>query len=290
MITTIIPTLCEAARKEALLRAIRSIHEASSFPVRVLVVVNGQRFDPALVHLLKARDDLEVIQVAEGSQTNAQLVGRREVRSHYFSFLDDDDEYLPGALDTRRVMLERDELAAVAVTNGHAVRGGTDHVLYSRMSLVTQNPLAEIFHENWLHNCNHLFRSASVGIGYFEGAPSVLEWTWLGFRLATDKATVAASEAMTFRYNDTPGSLSKSANFFASRVNLYERMLRTGPPPDIVSIIRRRKSGAWHEVSAAELASGNRTKAIGAHLRSLTSHWSGLRYATFSRHLILPAW
>jgi glycosyltransferase involved in cell wall biosynthesis len=283
-VTIIIPTLCEPARRAQLLRAISSIHAASVDPVSILVVVNGQRFEKSLVDGLRARDDVRVMQVAESSQTNAQLVGRKTVETDYFAFLDDDDEYLPGALDRRVAMLAGNS-AAVAVTNGYWCSSGVDHLLYSRMSKVANDPLNELFHENWLNNCNHLYRSNIVGIHYFEAAPALFEWTWLAFRLTMDGKTIVADDAATFRVNDTPGSLSKSAKFMASRVDLYDRMLALGPERAIAALIRRRKSSAWHEVSAAEMEAGRRREAIAAHLRSLTCHWSGWRYAAYSRHI-----
>src|SRR5262245_24830754 len=118
-ITTIIPTLCEASRARSLLCAIDSVLAASSSPVRLIIVVNGQRFDPELVANLRGRVDIEVVQVAEGSLTRAHLTGRQQVLTPYFSFLDDDDEYLPGALDLRRRALEQDPDADLVVTNGY---------------------------------------------------------------------------------------------------------------------------------------------------------------------------
>jgi glycosyltransferase involved in cell wall biosynthesis len=284
-VTVIIPTLCEPARRFQLIRAISSIYSASTDPVRILVVVNGQRFEQRLVDELRARDDIEVIQVAEGSQTNAQLIGRRAVTTEFFAFLDDDDEYLTGALDKRVGMLTGNS-AAVAVTNGYWCSKGVDQLLYSRMEKVAGDPLNELFHENWLNNCNHLYRSAIVGVHYFEGAPALFEWTWLGFRLTMDGNSVVADSAATFRVNDTPGSLSKSATFMASRVDLYDRMLALGPERATAALIRRRKSSAWHEVSAAEITAGRKLPAFAAHLRSLTCHWSGWRYVAFSRHIL----
>jgi hypothetical protein len=284
-ITTIIPTLCEKNRREQLLRAIASIHAASTHPVRVLVVINGQRFDASLVEHLQGRNDVDVIQVAEGSQTNAQLVGRRAVATEFFSFLDDDDEYLPNGLDVRMSLLVGNT-AAVAVTNGYVCRDGGDKLLYSRIPKVPRDLFRELFQQNWLASCNHLFRTASVASGYFEDAPTAMEWTWLAFRLAMDDKTIAARDVPTFRINDTPGSLSKSTSFLASRVEIYNRMLAQKPPRHIANIIRRKSSSAWHDIATAELQLGVKSKARVAHLRSMTCHWSGVKFLPFSRRLV----
>jgi len=284
-ITIIIPTLCENSRKNFILRAIESI-KVSEQSVRILVVVNGQRFDSNLLETLKARSDIDVVQIAEGSLTKAHLIGRQHVSSEYFSFLDDDDEYLPGALDIRLDYLQRNGAADLVVTNGFSSKNGNDQLTYSRMLNVNDHPLYELFQENWLHNCNHLFRSSSVTTKYFEDSHPYMEWTWLAFRLALDGKKIVALDVPTFRYNDTPASLSKSSIYLLSSVSLYGRMLSLKPKSDIKKIIRNRLSNAWHSVTVFELQSGHRIKAISAHFRSLTCHWSGLKFLSYTRYLL----
>jgi glycosyltransferase involved in cell wall biosynthesis len=285
-ITTIIPTLCQLERRDALLRAIESIHRASDDPIRILIVVNGHRFNQPLLEMLKLRKDVEVIKIDEGSLIKANHVGRQAVVTPFFSFLDDDDEYLAGALDTRLNALKENGEADLTVTNGYSFMSGQDRILYSRMSMVKASPLIELFNENWLHNCNHLFRSASVTEEYFENAHAYMEWTWLAFRFAMDKMTVAVVDAPTFRYYDTPGSLSKSSNFLMSRTALYYRMLDMNPGKEVVRIIRARLSNAWHDISMHELSVGNRGQAAKFHLKSLSSNWTGLKYLSYTRRLL----
>jgi hypothetical protein len=229
-----------------------------------------------------------VIQIVEGSQSNAQLVGRRAATTEFFSFLDDDDEYLPGALDIRLAALEDSPSSSVVVTNGFVEVNGREVELYSRTRVVSENPFVELFRENWLHNCNHLFRSALVPACFFENAPPVLEWTWLAFRLCMAGKKIVTCTDPTFRYNDTPGSLSKSADFLAARVEIYDRMIAVGPPGNIERMIWRGASSAWHEIAVQELGRGRRLSAVRAHLRSMSCHRSGIKYASFSRHLFRP--
>ncbi len=285
-ITTIIPTLCQTERGDAIVRAIESIHRACDCPIRILIVVNGQRFDKHLLQALLMRKDVEVIQIEEGSLIKAHLIGRRAVTTDYFSFLDDDDEYLAGALDRRLKVLQENPNIDVVVTNGYSSMAGQDHLMYSRLPQVESNPLGELFNENWLHNCNHLFRSASVTETYFENAHAYMEWTWLAFRLALGKMRVAAIDAPTFRYYDTPGSLSKSPKFLKSRIELYGRMLRLDIGDDLVRIIRCRLSNAWHDLSVFELGERNRSKAVAAHMNSLLAHWTGLKFLSYTGRLL----
>jgi glycosyltransferase involved in cell wall biosynthesis len=287
-VTAIIPTLCESIRSVALLRAINSIQHASAFPIRILVVVNGNRFDRELLGALIRRADIKVLQTAEGSLPLAHLIGRNAVSTAYFAFLDDDDEFLPGAIDLRVSMLDDHPDADLAVTNGYIRRNGKDEVLYSRMRFVSHDPLRELFEENWLHNCNSLFRSVSVPPAYFESSHKYMEWTWLGYRLSLDGKRVVATEDLSFRYNDTPSSLSKSALFLESRVQVYERMLGTNPPSDIVPVIKKRLSSAWHAISNCQLKNGMRADAIYSHVRSLMSDPSGVRYIGYTRHVLNP--
>jgi glycosyltransferase involved in cell wall biosynthesis len=286
LITTIIPTLCEATRSDSLIRAIESIHRASERRVRVLIVVNGQRFDRGLLDSLQARQDVNVIQIEEGSLVRAHHIGRQAVDTEYFSFLDDDDEYLPRALDVRMGGFEKAADVDLVVTNGWLSGGATERPCYSRMARVESNPVEELLYENWLHNCNHLFRSSSVGVGYFEDPHAYLEWTWLRFKLGIDGKRVVALDVPTFRYYDTPGSLSKSSRSITSRIAIYDRMLSVSSGSKLSDMIRRRSCSAWHDMSVHELDSGNKAKAIRAHLRSLTTHWSGLKFLSYSRHLI----
>ncbi|MDP3537335.1 MAG: glycosyltransferase family A protein [Azonexus sp.] len=286
MITVIIPTLCETRRRQSLLGAIESVRLASAQPVQILVVVNGQSFDAGLLALLRAQSDLEVLQIAEASLTKAHLAGRVAVTTEFYSFLDDDDEYLPYALDFRLNVLKQDKTMDLVVTNGYACQAGIDQLMYSRLQNVSANPLKEIFSQNWLHNCNHLFRSSSIPVKYFEDPHPYMEWTWLGFRLALDGKKIASRSEPTFRYNDSPDSLSKSPRFVQSRVVLYSRMLGQFPDRITSQLIRRRMSAAWHDVSVVERVAGNRAKAIRAHIQSLTCHWIGLRYLSYSRHVL----
>lgn len=285
--TVIIPTLCEAVRQQSLLSAINSAFRASKAPIKILIVVNGNRFGENLLIQLQHRSDVEVIKIEEASLTAAHIVGRKNVNTEFFSFLDDDDEYLEGALDQRIEILDSDQSRDLVVTNGFNRKLATDKLTYSRLGNVGTNPLFELFEENWLSSCNSLFRTSTIDISYFEDPHSQMEWTWLAFRLIMSGKIVCALDGPTFRCNDTPGSLSKSSKFIYSRVGLYSRMLEMSPPKPIVDIIFRRMSNAWHEISVFELDGGSRKRAIYAHIRSLTAHRQGWQFLLYTRRLLL---
>jgi glycosyltransferase involved in cell wall biosynthesis len=268
------------------MRAIDSIHAAGEPSVHLVVVVNGQRYDSDLLRSLRSRTDLEVLYLAEGSLVQAHLAGRAAVASPYFCFLDDDDEFLAGALAVRLRALQGAPGSDIVVTNGYSRRGGEDALMYARIGSVDSNPLAELFQENWLHNCNHLFRTDAVPIRYFESSQPFMEWTWLAFQLALDSRKIVSLDVPTFRYHDTSGSLSKSDAFIFSRVQAYRRMLDADPPAAIVDMIKRRSCNAWHDIAMYELRQARRARAIAAHIRSVLSHRTGMRYLPFTRRLI----
>lgn len=285
-VTTIIPTLCEFSRKQSILRAIESIKTSSINPIRILILVNGQRYDKTLLGDLHERDDLDVIQIQEGSLTLAHSVGRRNVATEFFSFLDDDDEYLPEATDRRLVIIDSDSQIDLVVSNGFINTNGLDSVLYSRMQNVPHDPLHELFRENWLHNCNALFRTSSISLDYFENPHKLMEWTWLAFKLALDGKKIGISDHPAFRYNDTPGSLSKSIAFAESRIKLYERMLKFKLPIDVNRTINLRLNSAWHNLSDIQRKDEAIIPAIRSHFYSIISHPMGFRYIPSTRHLL----
>lgn len=288
-VTAIIPTLCSSERKYQLERAITSLHAASTGPLVIVIVVNGQRYDELLLRELKRRNDLVVEQIGTGSAPLAQLHGRRQVQTEYFCFLDDDDEYLPGAIDLRLAALEMNPRASVVVTNGFISEGDrTPEVLcYRDLKSVSEDPLKQLFNENWLSSCGALFRTEGVSERIFEDYADFIEWTWLAFRLACAGNEVLAIDQPTFRINRTSNSASASERYMRFHVTLYKRMLEMTDRNDIRRILSRRLAQAWHEISRHSLGKGDRSAAWDAHLRSISNPY-GLKFLTYTRHLIAP--
>ena len=268
-------------------RAIMSIRKAASSRIEIIVVVNGTRFDKDLCAWIRAQDDVRVEYLEQASLPAALLRGRELVDTEFFSTLDDDDEYLPNGVTCRVAALDATG-ADVVITNGYRCFLERDEIFHHAIQSVPEAPLAKLFEQNWLANCNALFRSSSVGREYFADYYQFFEWTWLAFTLALSELRIVAIPDKTFRYNDTANSLSKSEAYFDADVELYRRMLTKKIPPAVARLIHRRLAAALHNRSVRELAQGNRAKAAGFHLRSLF-HSGGLRYLAYSRRL-LPGW
>lgn len=287
-VTAIVPTLAERTRREGLLRAIDSLRSASSERLRILVVVNGSRFDPETVSLLRDSPDVEVVQVEIGSLPYAIEVGRGLVETPYFCFLDDDDEYLPGAIDLRLRALESEPEADLVVTNGQRCDGKRSSAALRPLDDVSRDPLSSLFEGNWLASCGGLFRSDRVTRGMFTEINAYTEWTWIAFRLAREGKRVAVLDVPTFRINETVGSASKSDAYRRAFLVLYRKMLDAGLPKELERSVKGRISDAWHDLAVVELNRGNRAEAWRYHLASLQSMY-GLRYLMFTRRLVAPS-
>ncbi|CAN7659111.1 glycosyltransferase family A protein [Pseudoduganella sp. LjRoot289] len=284
-VTVIVPSTAQLSRQAEIGRCIRSIRTSSALPVQIIVVVNGTRFDQGICDWLKAQPDVQFVYAELGSAPNAVLEGRRLVRTPYFSFLDDDDEYLPGATDLKRAELLSHPGADLVVTNAFRRCGMEERVLYSHLREVAQQPLLGLFDGNWLHNGNALFRTSAVDTEYFTNYKPYAEWTWLAFKLAMAGKTVHTLEQPTFRVHVTPGSLSQSDAYFAHYLQLYDSMLAAHPPAAVQHIIRRRISAALHDYSERALERAQGMDALRYHLRSLLQP-GGLRYLGYTRHVL----
>ncbi len=281
----IIPTLACEERGQMLRRAIASVVEESRVPVETVVVVNGNRWNADLVNEIRKLPHVRLVQVELGSLPNAISVGRRLVSAPYFSFLDDDDEYLPGAVDSRVGVLQGNPEIDVVVTNGYRNVGGVDEPAFAGAPDLQPDPLLALFRRNWLPSCGGTFRTATVTADLFDQVAGGLEWTWLAYSIAVAGRTVHAIDEFTFRIHDTPLSESKSDAYLLNQVACFQRMLAKSPRADITSLLRRELAHVFHDVSDFHLRRGNRRLAWRNHLASLGT-WYGLRFLPYSRHLL----
>lgn len=288
-VDVIIPTTCVSQRWESLQRAIASVLSQRDAGVRVLVLVNGDRFDADRLAELRRRTDITVHYQKTGSLPLALQTGRTLVRSPFFAFLDDDDEYLEEALALRLQPLLDDPSLDFAVTSGLKNEGGADRVAIRRLDAarINAHPLRSLAVENWLASCGGLFRSSRIGVDYFDGVTKFYEWTLLAYKLALDRRMVFIDRP-TWRVHDSADSLSKSTEYRLAEVEVLREILALGLPADVHGELRRRIGAAHHDLSEYALTCGRRVDAWKHHLMSL-SHPGGLRYLSYSRHLVWPA-
>jgi len=283
-VSVIIPTTCEQRRAGSLKRAIASASTQENVRVNVIIVVNGNRFDPVLFETLKKNKDLKVLYQSQGSAPLAQRLGRSSVETAFFSFLDDDDEYLPNALQSRfKPFLTDNEIDFVA-SNGFRMVEGIDHIAMTHVDAIREDPLLALCEENWLASCGGLFRSSSVTPEYFHDPAPFLEWTYLAYRLTTSLKMVFV-DIQTFRIHDSTFSLSKSNAYRHAEAGVLKRILALNIPPRVQTLLLRKIGKAYHALSSHYAAIGGMRLAWRYHLMSLAfpGRWN---YILYSRRLL----
>ena len=286
-VSVIIPTMASLERGSLLKRAVESIRSSSVQHICIIAVVNGAKFDAGVCEWLKSQLDIQFHYSKTPSAPGAILRGRELVRTEFFSTLDDDDEYLPGTTDQKLAVLRADTQADLVVGNYYQHCKNTDSLRYDQLIDVPANPLDALMRFNWLHNGNALFRAETVGVQYFNDYHAFAEWTLVAYRLAMDHKKVAILDIPVFRcYGETPGSLSKSDAYFAAYIPLFKRMLAFSPPKHVACMIHRKMGAAHHDASVVANQNGFYKDAWKHHLQSLMMD-GGLRYLSYTRHLIL---
>jgi glycosyltransferase involved in cell wall biosynthesis len=282
-VAVIIPTTCERHRWNSLTRAIQSIQGQACVDVSVIVVVNGQRFDPIQYEKLMEMTDLTVVYQHEGSLPMAMQYGRSLVTTAFFAFLDDDDEYLPEALFHRLQPLLSDDVVDYVASNGFRSMQGLDQLAVLDVTAVRTNPLLALSKENWLASCGGLFRSSSVSLQYFDGRTADLEWTYLAYKLAS-ALTMSFVNVPTFRIYDSDASLSKAPGYQEAVMLVLPEILRLDLPAQIRHSVRAKIGRTYHNMAHYSHEQGNIAKAWRYHLASLC-YPGGWHYILYSRKL-----
>jgi len=279
-VSVIIPTTAELSRRESLLRAIDSAIAQRDVVANLVVVVNGSRYYPSLLQEIE-KLPLQVVRLREASLPSAIYAGRLRVADRYFSFLDDDDIYLPNALELRLEALNS-ERADFAVSNGMDAAGG---LVIPDLRAVTSDPLRALLSRNWLASCGGLYRSESISAEFFRELVKYLEWTVLGFRLLIAGKRVCFLDTPTFRLSDTEGSASKQRTMEAllNGAAVVEYMF-SHAPAEIRSGLFWKRASAFHALSNYCLQSGHLNQAWRMHVSSL--RMGGWQYLAYTRHLI----
>lgn len=286
-VSVIIPTTCERVRWEALERAIASVLAQEGVAADLIVVVNGDRYDSSCLEALKRKDKVTVLYRSTGSAPLAQAAGREAVRAPFFAFVDDDDEYLPGALATRVAPLLADPALDFVVTDGYRARAGQDELAVGDQGAIARDPIGALCDRNWMASCAGLFRTRSVTLDYFADPAPYMEWTYLAFRL-TGQLSMHWIGTPTYRINDSPVSLSKTDAYLQSELDILRRIMALPLPPPVQRRVRRKFGRACH-VFAEQSRAHSLARAWRFHLASLVQP-GGWRYLAYSRKLVRDLW
>jgi glycosyltransferase involved in cell wall biosynthesis len=287
--TILIPTTCETHRQAAIWRALESAAQQPG-ETRTVVIVNGCRFDRALFQALRARDGVETAYHEVGSLAAARRFARSLVSTEYFTFLDDDDEILPGTLAHRVEKLRTDLRADVVVSNGYMYDGREERLAVASFAGIEADPLLALMKQNWFVSCAGLFRTATVTEEFLDGTTEYGEWTMMTMRLLLARRRFVFLERPTFRkHEETVGAMSKTTVYLEGTLATLQRFLEFDLPPEVRKLVRRKVGAALHTRSDLARAAGRWTEAWAYHLRSLAFP-GGWRYLPYGRKLIGWRW
>ena len=288
-VTAIIPTLCEAARRGPLLRAIDSLLKQEGVSVKVVVVVNGDRYDPALVEELRQLRDLHVYSQQEANLPVALRRGRELVDTEFFCFLDDDDVYLPGALQKRLAPLLDDPALDAVVSNGYRTSKGTEELACPDLAAAERDPAGSLTSFNWLASCAGLYRTSSIPPELFDPQARYLEWTYLAYRLALTKR-IAFIDEPTYRIHESSDSVSKSEAYRRAGPEVLKKILSFQMDADVRRALQRKYVNILHSLSDYYRERGWYRLAWTYHIRSLAHPMGFFRYLAYTRKLLVPTW
>lgn len=270
-VTTIIRTAAAPERAGLLERALASVFAQEGVDSHCVVVVNGPHADPAIVARLQNDPRITCIVDYQAGKPEATAIGRLAVRTEFFTFLDDDDEFLPGGLALRaRVLRENPELVCVA-TNGEYLRDGElEHVFRKSTRIAKDYAGLVLRHRNWLASCGGTFRSDRVGIEYFLDLPPHREWTLIAYRIASH-LPVRFLDVATYRVHSTPQSQSKTQTYVESGVDVARAMMAWNTRPARIPAILRCENDAYRLACSYHRVMGDIARAWHYYRKSIMS-------------------
>jgi len=284
-ITVIIPTTAELSRRHSLTRAIGSVtsqHEVSS---KLIIVVNGNRFDQNVLLDLKSNPLVSLYYLDKGCLPSAIIYGRSLVETEYFSFLDDDDIYLEGSMSRLIMQMRNDLTIDVCVGNGVRAKGDAIIPMFKNLSIEEKSPLEYLCSKsgNWLASCAAVYRASSIGLEYFSDYVKYSEWTYLAFRLAVAKK-IHFSNYYCYKIFDSEESLSKEGQYIFGQYDALLKIYSLPLPAFAKKHVRNKILEQRHSISEHYLNRGDNLYALKYHILSLSGFY-GWRYMLYVRKI-----
>jgi glycosyltransferase involved in cell wall biosynthesis len=287
-IDIVVATTAEARRAALLVRAIDHIVGQDGVRARPIVVVNGTRFDPALVEQLKRRTDILLIHLNPGNLFLARRTGFEAVTSEFFGIHDDDDFLLPGALARRLAAISGNDRVDWVVSDGTFVWPDREVPFIPSIEHLRCDPYGLLLDHCWLCSAGNLFRKSAIKGDLFDSVPS-MEITYIAFRLLAEGRMPAIVEEPTFKYFFYPDSLSKKDHYNLPAAQAIHTMMKLPVPGWVRRKLARKYRQAMHDIADHHWARGRQREAWAAHLRSLAGLPEFFRYFAFTRRLLAGA-
>jgi glycosyltransferase involved in cell wall biosynthesis len=286
-VSVVIPTLGLRVRESLLWRTVENVLDQEGVRAVPIVVLNGQEADPAVESRLRNDGRVRLVRLENPTLPGSLDAGRAAVETPWFSELDDDDLFLPGALARRLRALEEDREADVVVTNGIRRGPAGDVVHVQDMARVARDPLHALIRGNWLLPGAWLCRTDRVAEDVFRNIPAFRECTYLAIQFASRFRVRYLEEPTVIWHTDSPASTSSSPDYVLSGASAIRQLLELDLPPRVRAQYRRGMSEALHNAADFHWKAGHLGRAWRSHLASL--RWpGGLRYLAFSGRLFFP--
>lgn len=287
-VNVIVRTLANAARSEMLFRALDSIQGQVGVVARPIVVVNGIRYDPAILQMLERRADIRLQYLPQACAGLARDVGRSLVTAPYFAFLDDDDVVLEDSLLKPISWLEKYPDCDVVITNRYVIKGGERTIEMVDLVDHATHPALSLLDECWLSPGASFFRAATITQDLVNVGQPYQEWTALAFRLCAEGKRFHFMDVPTAIYNDTPESLSKVMEYHEAALDVLRIIRREIRVDAAVHNKARQKYGnTLHVLAMTHWKQGRYACAWRYHLASLRPPYT-FKYLLFSRKLLWP--
>ena len=284
-VSVIIRTQANKARCELLARAVRSVLSQEGVAATLIVVVNGEAPEPAVIDWLHGDARIDVVMLAKTDKAQATAVGRARVQSPFFTYLDDDDELLPQSLRLRARFLCAHPRVDCFVTNGEYVSTAERRRVFRDINVYARDPLGAIVGgANWLASCGGTFRTATVSQRFFDDTTRHCEFRVIAFRVASE-LTLAFSDEQTFRLWDLPDSQHRLPTHVDLEYQIYEVMARWNKDPALTGKLKRARIASFHKACALHRLAGDFPRAWANHWKSLASPY-GLKYLPYTALLL----
>ncbi len=267
-----------------MLAAIKSINNQEGVRSKIILVINGANYDRELSQEIQKLPNVEVVFFKIANLALAIEHGRSLVLSKYFSFLDDDDEYIENTLLSRISKMESGDHIDVLVTNGYDVLNGVQTLRVKDPNGVNHDPLKALMDYNWLASCGGTFRAATVSNEYFKNTIKYYEWTSIAFQVSVD-LQILFVDIPTYHVNDSVISLSKSSEYIVASEDILRMMLASDKSENIRTSLNRKLSSVLHTISDYHRGNDQLVSAWQYHLKSLLGT-GGYRYIAYTRKLL----
>ena len=282
-VNVIIPTTCDLRREDLIHRAINSVLKQEQADFELTLVVNGSRVDESLLNRLSARP-IKIIRLAEGNVSQARYAGIVATRGDFFCFLDDDDEFLDGALAHRLTLFDKD--VDCVVTNGWEHSDKDCRLVPVEVAtMVAHSPALAFVRHNWFASPGSMFRRGSLDIKLFDIGHRYFEWTLLFFLLISGGKRIRYDDALTYRvWQDSPMSASRTIEYKMAHAHVLGELLGLRLDGEVLAALRLKRQTALNSQSQLQMEQRQWLNAWRSHVACIMA--GGWRYLLFTRKLL----